>query len=383
MEPSDGRSSRSGRTLKPPSTYVPAPLGRKVRKRPAKTNKRSVVCGICNRANSPNNNLIVFCDGCNETWHQRCHAPAIPEEVLKVEEAEWFCYKCRPAPPAEQQGGKSVLSGAVKPPSISHPRLRPRVPRESLASGESFSPDDRRAYLSALSHAELVELAMDTSIQHPSIPMFPSDMVDRTKSLYPTYTGPLHVGALETVQCVGAFLAGLMSPSQPRFSSPPLREKKLECFPKRKRTGDTSFAPLSIEEQPSPKRAHAVSAQPQPPATTSPASARTADSRRSIRSTPAAPLPKHPLSRSASEIQSHAALSYRGSTIEDSEPETEDHELDVIDDHRIYPPSGGGFPTPVTAAELDIIQETDDYPTFSHSLHGPAKNRHPGAYRHT
>lgn len=38
--------------------------------------------------------MIVFCDGCNTPYHQYCHDPPIGEDVVKVEEKEWFCSDC-------------------------------------------------------------------------------------------------------------------------------------------------------------------------------------------------------------------------------------------------------------------------------------------------
>ncbi|KAL8645474.1 MAG: hypothetical protein Q9210_006686, partial [Variospora velana] len=52
------------------------------------------VCKNCGRGHSPASNMIVFCDGCNEPWHQHCHDPPIPRDVIRVEEREWFCADC-------------------------------------------------------------------------------------------------------------------------------------------------------------------------------------------------------------------------------------------------------------------------------------------------
>lgn len=52
------------------------------------------VCKNCGRGHSPASNMIVFCDGCNGPWHQHCHDPPIPRDVIRIEEREWFCADC-------------------------------------------------------------------------------------------------------------------------------------------------------------------------------------------------------------------------------------------------------------------------------------------------
>ncbi|KAL9011729.1 MAG: hypothetical protein Q9173_003450 [Seirophora scorigena] len=66
------------------------------RKRPKRryTRSRDIVCKLCDKPDSRVGNQIVFCDRCNTPWHQACHQPSIPEEVIEVEEAEWFCANC-------------------------------------------------------------------------------------------------------------------------------------------------------------------------------------------------------------------------------------------------------------------------------------------------
>ncbi|KAL8969353.1 MAG: hypothetical protein Q9197_004388 [Variospora fuerteventurae] len=66
------------------------------RKRPKRryTRSRDIVCKLCDKPDSRVGNQIVFCDRCNTPWHQACHQPSIPEDVIEVEEAEWFCANC-------------------------------------------------------------------------------------------------------------------------------------------------------------------------------------------------------------------------------------------------------------------------------------------------
>lgn len=102
--------TQSGRQIVKPTQFVPTLPETSSRKRSsASTNKRSqnqeqALCKRCGRGNSPQNNMIVFCDGCNLGWHQMCHNPVVSDEEVKDEEAPWYCNDCarkrgiKPAP---------------------------------------------------------------------------------------------------------------------------------------------------------------------------------------------------------------------------------------------------------------------------------------------
>jgi hypothetical protein len=50
------------------------------------------------------------------------------------------------------------------------------------------------------------------------------------------------------------------------------------------------------------------------------------------------------------------------------------HEDDYdSEDYRAYPEAGHGFQVPMSQADLDIMAEDEDYPTFSHSIRGSRK----------
>ncbi|KAL4975051.1 hypothetical protein BDW66DRAFT_138427 [Aspergillus desertorum] len=184
----------SGRQVKRPSLYVPSPLtpnfpregsnlaGTSDRPRttsrsrkpvPRKPKSANIRCYLCDRGHSPMSNIIVFCDRCNRAWHQHCHDPPIENEVVAVRDKEWLCRECKPVDltilhPTVLRSNPSLAS---KPPA--HPPLT--TPRTEVG-GERFSPDDRRRFLSTLSHATLVELLLTISNQHPTVPMFPENM---------------------------------------------------------------------------------------------------------------------------------------------------------------------------------------------------------------
>ena len=57
------------------------------------------------------NNMIVFCDGCNTAYHQWCHDPQIPKEVVEIAEMEWVCGKCMNARETEKWRMEDMVSG--------------------------------------------------------------------------------------------------------------------------------------------------------------------------------------------------------------------------------------------------------------------------------
>ncbi|RJE26302.1 PHD finger domain protein [Aspergillus sclerotialis] len=192
--------TKSGRQINRPSLYVPptvSPTATKettnspsltntmaapvapVRKRGRAIRKRkdtNVNCVRCQRGHSPLTNAIVFCDECNKAWHQLCHDPPIDNEVVTVQEKEWLCGRCRPVPI------KLVFPSIVRSNPISQsrplaPPVQPPLPTVQVeVGGEGYSKDERRGYLSTLSHATLVDLLVTISDQNPSLPLFPANL---------------------------------------------------------------------------------------------------------------------------------------------------------------------------------------------------------------
>jgi len=67
--------------------------------------------------------VIVFCDGCSDAYHQWCHDPHIPRDVIDEAEKEWFCGKCL------------------------HKREMERLPMDKRVSGEGMSVDEVCLYI--------------------------------------------------------------------------------------------------------------------------------------------------------------------------------------------------------------------------------------------
>lgn len=199
--------TKSGRQIHRPSLFVPdaapaattktktnspdrsdgAAVGttsaRKRRRVYRKGKETNVNCIHCQRGHSPSSNAIVFCDECNCAWHQFCHDPPIEKEVIAVKEMEWFCGECRQvASAAGEIPSNTVRNEQVR--SFVEPVQVPSVLPEAQVGGEKFTADEKRAYLSGLSHAALVNLLVSISDRNPTLPIFPSNLRDLQASKF-------------------------------------------------------------------------------------------------------------------------------------------------------------------------------------------------------
>ncbi|KAJ5585177.1 uncharacterized protein N7459_004977 [Penicillium hispanicum] len=386
----DSRVSRAGRVIKPPIAYTPAPTAAAAKRKPATRKKdTNIVCVRCQRGNSPNTNVIVFCDGCNATWHQKCHDPPIDDEVVKVMEAEWHCHKCKPVPRRSDSTKKSTK--VQKPSRKIHPRLQ-QGPRLDVG-GNQFTADERRAYLSCLSHAALVELLVNVSTQNPTVPMFPANMRDLPASEFPALPTTLTNSSATTNVPISpsistnskkraraespAFLEetfGADDSAKPskraRTTSAPTKPEKQNTNQRKQRIRTTSAPTKPSAPQPSSKRkSYTISH------TSSATSHRQASIDESASNAPALSAETTSTTTSQTRVRPPLQLyqSYRDSSPDDSEPETEDDDVEEIEDHRLYPRAGNGFSPSSDPADLNILQEDSGSQTFSHGLHGPAK----------
>ncbi|KAJ5723130.1 hypothetical protein N7488_001165 [Penicillium malachiteum] len=362
--PVDARTSRSGRALKAPKVYAPDPTASATGKRPTRK-KAIIVCVKCHRGNSPNTNMIVFCDGCDATWHQRCHDPPIGDQVVLEKDSTWLCRSCSPArrsTPARPAKAKKVKR--------IHPRLQ-SGPRLEVPGGE-LPVDKRRAYLSRLSHAELVELAVKVSENNPQVPMFPSNMAE-----------------LPTSQ----FVATKTSPDPSAAKSKKRKREQTEPSRAAKRTRTTTAGMSKAKARRA--RSAPASATALTPGLPSEEDLAHQWALLQYLNPYDVPFRGNPLKEPSTVDSSDPSVTDRDSSPALSEPrdpsppadfsEQELPEVDsssdafepVIDpryEHRIYPKSGHGFTTSSKPADLDILRERTDYETFSHSLHGPAKD---------
>jgi hypothetical protein len=90
--------TKFGRRVLRPSHFVPVMTSpgtaRQGRRGGARRLADAALCKKCERGNSPNNNVVVFCDGCGAAYHQFCHDPPIARDVVDIPEKEWHCLDC-------------------------------------------------------------------------------------------------------------------------------------------------------------------------------------------------------------------------------------------------------------------------------------------------
>ncbi|KAI1434422.1 hypothetical protein GGR50DRAFT_402096 [Xylaria sp. CBS 124048] len=147
--------TKSGRQVQKPTPFKPADAsGSHKRKCYGKRDVEQVLCKVCTRSRGINKNQIVFCDGCNNCWHQMCHEPYIPDEFVSDEGRSWFCGHC---------SGKREKALARKK----------TLEEYKGVSWGSKSAAQKRDYLTDLPHAQLVNIVMYSTELHPELPIFP------------------------------------------------------------------------------------------------------------------------------------------------------------------------------------------------------------------
>ncbi|KAH7329915.1 hypothetical protein BKA65DRAFT_46408 [Rhexocercosporidium sp. MPI-PUGE-AT-0058] len=143
--------TQSGRQVNKPAQFTPASYETPNKRRaPSRRAQEQALCKKCQRGHSPQNNMIVFCDGCNLGWHQQCHEPAVSEEAVKDETSPWFCADC--------SRKKGIKSGYETTAGV---------------SWQGRSSEEKRAYLNSLPHPQLVSLLLQATVLHPNLPIFP------------------------------------------------------------------------------------------------------------------------------------------------------------------------------------------------------------------
>lgn len=179
----NARMSRSGRAIRAPTAYVPSPIpvaapGK--RQRSARKKLANIICVKCDRGTTPRSNPIVFCSGCDLTWHQKCHDPEIPDDAILDEDKDWHCYRCTRR---QRRSTGTRTSKSQEHPATSQQR------GVSEVAVSSMSADRKRAYFSGLSHAQLVDLLIDVSSKVPDLRV-PSTSLGQQRSFSPAPASP-------------------------------------------------------------------------------------------------------------------------------------------------------------------------------------------------
>ncbi|KAL1836433.1 hypothetical protein VTJ49DRAFT_5154 [Mycothermus thermophilus] len=222
--------TKSGRQVLKPASYDPAAIDAANRRHrahhhgggglKAPRTAEQALCRRCSRLHSPASNQIVFCDGCNDAWHQLCHEPRIADEVVRDATKGWFCAACVAKKAAasgvngltgKSQSNKasigastSINGGSTSGPgagssSKGRDKAKPQ-PQQQQQHSERTSwagrpAQAKRAYLSTLSQQELVALLMSCLDIHPDLPIFPpapGGSVSSPSTTTPTSAVPDH-----------------------------------------------------------------------------------------------------------------------------------------------------------------------------------------------
>jgi hypothetical protein len=148
-----------------------------------RTAEQTALCKKCSRMHSPANNQMVFCDGCNDGWHQLCHEPRIADEVVKDQTRGWFCAACLAK--RERHAAKRQKLDQHHQHQLQHQHQHQPGQGQGRSSSSASSkdggreswagrpPQQKRAYLLTLSQQELVGLLMKCLERHPELPIFP------------------------------------------------------------------------------------------------------------------------------------------------------------------------------------------------------------------
>ena len=183
--------TKSGRHVQKPTTYNPAEMessgGRKRVHYSKVRTAEQALCKKCTRMHSPASNQMVFCDGCNDGWHQMCHDPWIGDDVVRDAKTAWFCAACR----AKRDRHHAAASNHPLP---KRQKVVVAAARESWADR---TPQQKRAYLSTLSSQELVGLLMQSLEIHPDLPIFPGSSSGGEQQQQPA-TAPSTPGTPQT-----------------------------------------------------------------------------------------------------------------------------------------------------------------------------------------
>ncbi|CAI7564146.1 unnamed protein product [Penicillium discolor] len=337
---------------------------------------------------------------------QKCHKPNIVNEVIEIPEMNWFCIKCKPEQrqTAQNKPQKKALTKVKK---VGRPKKQPVS--ESQVGGNYYSEEERRAYLSSLSHDSLVQLIVKVSNEWPSVPMFPINMqpvTDFTTSPFATPQNHRASNPTPKKTPCSALLdwENLKPPSEnPNAMDSDQRIGKAHGTTALEATAldtDKLFAEVVSDAAPNPappaalggitadhilagiSHANASTTAPQPSTTTTPQNPSRPTRRFTSQAAPTATRArKTSFDSSNSDLITDDESSYSQSRLQSPTPSVSrssqvgsQHESDYDpEDYRAYPEAGQGFHVPSTPSDLDIMAEDKNCLTFSHSIRGSAK----------
>lgn len=339
--------TQSGRQIVKPTQFVPTLPETSSRKRSsASTNKRTqnqeqALCKRCGRGNSPQNNMIVFCDGCNLGWHQMCHDPIVSEEEVKDEQAPWYCNDCarkrgiKPAP--SKTDGVSWAGKTLDQVFILFCSPTLNVPANNILQ--------RRTYLALLPHPQLVELLIKASILYPDMPIFPANAppLQPRQSQNPSRPTTNHI--TQPFPPSATSTAGLFSRSESNPNAPMNFIRKVASNSTVSNITPSPMFTSSFPPAPAPAFTHASSAPPTLPP------------------------------QASSNMESNGNTNGIGNGQEVSQESRES-----TPNSPPYPKAGTGLMSKLGPDEEDIewLVDNDDYEAFSHTVYDDHGERDSG-----
>jgi len=402
-------STASPSTKRPaitPSTSSPS-----IRKHPKikpkvyRGREQFALCEHCLRQHGPPGNVIVFCDACNKCWHQRCHDPKIPKEVVEDTKAEWFCTACDKIlhPKRKNKSLPKLTTQMAQPitPSTITPSATPTVAKVTphyglpLVPGMSLTLAQRKDYLSSLAKERLIEIILQAANLAPNMPIFETPLHLAPQFMpgqpYPTFVPPQPSTRSQPQPQA-------QTPSQPQVTQAN-DQKHSSATPPPFNMNTTSMPPPPPPSQLPPHlRAQFTSSvaasghmPPQPASssssvpTTSPSASTPAvqPSNSASGTTPAAtsttsnrPIYTHPTAGTPTKPNTQPPPPVPPSGLSTADPDADEEDEGYYDDFDemalLYPKPGQGaydLAMPAESSDLGIMLEGPDCVTFSHVVY--------------
>ncbi|EEB08774.2 PHD finger containing protein Phf2 [Schizosaccharomyces japonicus yFS275] len=212
----DGIKTKSGRKVHKPSHFDPLKKFPTRRRGPGRRPMvaEALKCSVCQRLHSPYKNRVVFCDGCNTTYHQLCHDPPIPDEFLESTKAEWFCNDCR-----RKKMKRSLVTGAT-------------------GKELNLTLAEKKSYLGNLPVSQLVDLLLLCEHYHPDLAVFSPNTLNILNNMNEKSAEPAQTNVPATID---------LSQNPPKITTRATKTKQKNQRKTEKANGSPGFPLINSE----------------------------------------------------------------------------------------------------------------------------------------